>query len=99
MTEPVRDWRTDWDHADPAWAEDPFALWTTLLTELVPTQFLSRVVSLDFFGSLGLTPVGYAIVGGVAGLFSPAQIIAFGGAAGFVLWFVPLLFREVRAAA
>jgi MFS family permease len=75
------------------------ALWTTLLTELVPTHFLSRVVSLDFFGSFGLTPVGYAIVGGVAGLFSPAQIIAFGGAAGFVLWFVPLLFREVRAAA
>src|SRR2546421_32908 len=30
MTEPVRDWRTDWDHADPAWAEDPFAIWTSL---------------------------------------------------------------------
>jgi len=75
------------------------ALWTTLLTELVPTHFLSRVVSLDFFGSLGLTPIGYALVGAVAGLFTPAQIIAFGGAAGFVLWFVPLLFRDVRAAA
>ena len=30
MTDPVRDWRTDWDHADPAWAEDPFAIWTSL---------------------------------------------------------------------
>ena len=30
MTDPVRDWRTDWDHADPAWAEDPIAIWTSL---------------------------------------------------------------------
>jgi cytochrome P450 len=33
MTEPVRDWRTDWDHADPAWAEDPFAIWDALRRE------------------------------------------------------------------
>jgi DHA3 family tetracycline resistance protein-like MFS transporter len=75
------------------------ALWTTLLTELVPTHFLSRVVSLDFFGSFGLTPVGYAIVGAVAGLFTPTQIIAFGGAVGAVLWLVPVLFHSVRDAA
>ena len=30
MTEPVTDWRTDWDHADPAWAADPFAIWDDL---------------------------------------------------------------------
>jgi cytochrome P450 len=30
VTEPVRDWRTDWDHADPAWAEDPFSIWAGL---------------------------------------------------------------------
>ena len=30
MTKPVHDWRTDWDHADPAWAADPFAIWESL---------------------------------------------------------------------
>jgi cytochrome P450 len=27
---PVRDWRTDWDHGDPAWAADPFGIWADL---------------------------------------------------------------------
>jgi MFS family permease len=81
------------------WLGIAISLWTTLLTELVPGSFLSRVVSLDVFGSFALTPVGYAIVGAVAGLFSPAQIVAFGGAVGALLWFVPLSSREVRRAA
>jgi predicted MFS family arabinose efflux permease len=81
------------------WIGLAISLWTTLLTELVPGNFLSRVVSLDIFGSFALTPVGYAIVGAVAGLFSPAQIVAFGGACGAILWFAPLLSRKVRQAA
>jgi cytochrome P450 len=27
---PVHDWRTDWDHGDPAWATDPFVIWEDL---------------------------------------------------------------------
>jgi cytochrome P450 len=27
---PVEDWRTDWDHGDPAWAADPFSIWADL---------------------------------------------------------------------
>jgi MFS family permease len=81
------------------WLGIAISLWTTLLTELVPGSFLSRVVSLDVFGSFALTPIGYAIVGAVAGLFSPAQIVAFGGALGALLWFVPLSSGEVRRAA
>jgi MFS family permease len=81
------------------WIGLAISLWTTLLTELVPTNFLSRVVSLDVFGSFGLTPIGYVIVGGLAGLFTPTQLIAFGGFAGAVLWLVPLLSRRVREAA
>lgn len=27
---PVRDWATDFDHADPAWAADPHAIWADL---------------------------------------------------------------------
>ncbi|WP_419851180.1 cytochrome P450 [Candidatus Poriferisocius sp.] len=30
MTDPVQDWLTDWDHADPAWARDPFSITATL---------------------------------------------------------------------
>jgi MFS family permease len=81
------------------WLGIAISLWTTLLTELVPGSFLSRVVSLDVFGSFALTPIGYAIVGAVAGLFSPAQIVAFGGALGALLWFIPLSSGEVRRAA
>ena len=81
------------------WLGIAISLWTTMLTELVPGNFLSRVVSLDIFGSFALTPVGYAIVGAVAGLFTPAQIVAFGGAFGAVVWFVPLLSGNVRRAA
>ena len=27
---PVEDWRTDWDHGDPAWAADPHLIWADL---------------------------------------------------------------------
>ena len=74
------------------------ALWETVLVELVPERMLSRVSSLDFFGALGLTPVGYALAAGVAGFFSPSVIISAGFAFAFVLWAVPLSVRRVRSA-
>ncbi len=73
--------------------------WFTLVTELVPENYLSRVFSLDAFGSFALTPVGYALAGVLASSFTPSQIIAVGGSIGVVLWSVPLWFRSVRTAA
>ncbi len=73
--------------------------WFTLVTELVPENYLSRVFSLDTFGSFALTPVGYTLAGVLANSFTPSQIIAVGGSIGVVLWFVPLWFRSVRTAA
>ena len=55
------------------------AVWETMLMELVPEQMLSRVVSLDFFGSFGLMPLGLALSAAVAGTAAPGTIIA-GGA-------------------
>jgi MFS family permease len=55
------------------------AVWETMLMELVPENMLSRVVSLDFFGSFGLMPLGLAFSAGIAGLAGPGTIIA-GGA-------------------
>lgn len=54
------------------------AVWETMLMELVPENMLSRVVSLDFFGSFGLMPLGLALSAGIAGLASPGTIIAAG---------------------
>lgn len=54
------------------------ALWETMLQEMVPETMLSRVVSLDFFGSFGLMPVGLAVAAAVASLASPGTIIAAG---------------------
>ena len=74
-------------------------IWETVLMELVPTNRLSRVISLDFFGSLGLTPIGYALAAVLAGVFAPASIIVAGASIAMVLWLAPLTLRSVREAA
>jgi hypothetical protein len=70
----------------------------TLLTELVPDRLLSRVYSLDFFGSSGLTPVGYALAAALATTVAPTTILAVGGTVAVTLWFAPLAWRRVRDA-
>ena len=55
------------------------SIWGTLMMEEVPESKLSRVTSLDFFGSTGLVPVGYALTAIVSGLASPAgKLVASG---------------------
>ncbi|MGE5690687.1 MAG: MFS transporter [Pseudomonadota bacterium] len=74
-------------------------IWSTLLMELVPESKLSRVVSVDFFGSFGLLPIGYALSALVADSASAAAIVAGGAAIAFVVWTVPLAWPQVRSAA
>jgi MFS family permease len=66
------------------------AVWETMLMELVPEHLLSRVVSLDYFGSFGLMPVGLALWAAVAGLAPPGTLIAAGAAVSTLLMLVPL---------
>lgn len=54
-------------------------IWQALLQELVPREYLSRVTSLDFLGSLGLMPVGYALSGFLAAIFPAQDVLAAGG--------------------
>jgi MFS family permease len=75
------------------------ALWETLLMELVPEDKLSRVVSLDFFGSWGLTPVGYGLTAILSGFFTPRAILLGGFSLALVLWVSALSLRRVRSAA
>ena len=81
------------------WIGIGISAWTTLMSELVPERLLSRASSIDFFGSIGLTPVGYVLAGAVATAVAPTTILAVGGALGALLWFVPLTWRRVRTAA
>ncbi len=81
------------------WIGVGIAAWMTLITELVPEHLLSRVLSFDYFGSLGLTPVGFVLAGAAAAVVAPTTVLAVGGTLGAVLWFVPLAWRRVRVAA
>ena len=45
-----------------------FTLWETTLGREVPARALSRVTSFDWFTSVGMLPIGYAIVGPIADL-------------------------------
>jgi MFS family permease len=72
-------------------------IWETMLMERVPENRLARVISLDWFGSFGLTPIGYAVAAGVSGLASPSVIIAAGASIGVALWLLALLPRSIRS--
>ena len=78
------------------WIGVGISAWTTLMSELVPERLLSRASSIDFFGSIGLTPVGYVLAGAIATFVAPTTILAIGGALGACLWFAPLTWRRVR---
>jgi MFS family permease len=82
-----------------AWIGVGIAAWTTLVTELVPENLLSRVFSFDYFGSLALTPVGYLLAGVLATQVAATTILAVGGTLGAILWLTPLVWRPVRTAA
>ena len=70
------------------------------MSELVPERLLSRASSIDFFGSIGLTPVGYVLAGArrdARRADDRARRRRRGSAR--VLWFAPLTWRRVRAKA
>jgi MFS family permease len=81
------------------WIGVGISAWTTLMSELVPERLLSRASSIDFFGSIGLTPVGYVLAGALATLVAPTTVLAVGGVLGAALWFAPLTWQRVRAKA
>jgi len=72
------------------------AVWETMLMELVPQHMLSRVISLDWFGSFGLTPVGLLVVGGISGLAAPGTIIALGACVSICIVAGGLFSHQIR---
>ena len=73
------------------------AIWETMLMERVPDHLLSRVVSLDYFGSFGLMPVGLAFSATIVGLADPRVLLALGAAISAVLIAAPLTRPWLRA--
>lgn len=73
------------------------AIWETMLMELVPERLLSRAISVDFFGSMGLVPVGYAIVAAVGDSVSAQALIAGGALVSASLWAAGLATRTIRS--
>jgi len=71
-------------------------VWETMLMQLVPQHMLSRVVSLDWFGSLGLTPFGLLLVGAVSGFAPPGTLIALGATISICIIASGLLSKQIR---
>jgi hypothetical protein len=70
--------------------------WLTALAERIPPHALSRVTSYDWMVSLGLLPVGYAIMGPLAESFGAVDVLIGGAALAIVAQALGLLPREIR---
>ncbi|MGO9335391.1 MAG: MFS transporter [Acidimicrobiales bacterium] len=74
--------------------------WQTTMQREIPTEVLSRVSAYDWFGSLVLLPLGYAIVGPVASVLGIHAVFIIGSA--YLLMAVALILlipsvRQMRA--
>jgi MFS family permease len=72
------------------------AVWETMLMELVPQRMLSRVISLDWFGSFGLAPIGLLVAGAISSTAAPGTIIAAGACVSILIVAGGLLSRQIR---
>jgi DHA3 family tetracycline resistance protein-like MFS transporter len=71
-------------------------IWTTLLQQLVPRNFLGRVSSLDWMLSTGLVPLSYALVGPVSAVLGPRTTMVAGALIGAVVMFALIVVPGVR---
>jgi MFS family permease len=72
-------------------------LWDTMLMQLVPKHMLSRVISMDWFGSIGLLPAGLGLWALLSGLARPGTLIAASSAFCAFLFLLGLTDRRIRS--
>jgi hypothetical protein len=72
-------------------------LWDTMLMQLVPQHMLSRVISMDWFGSIGLLPAGLGLWALLSGLAAPGTLIAASSAFCAFLFLLGLADRRIRS--
>lgn len=71
-------------------------LWETTLQQHIPEHARSRVSAYDWFGSLALAPIGYALVGPLAGAIGVSAALYLCGTAELGLLGSMLSVRDVR---
>jgi MFS family permease len=71
-------------------------IWVTILQELIPTDKLGRVSSIDMMGSYVLLPLGIAIVGVLTDRFGPALMFIGGGTLSLALIAMGFCVRSIR---
>jgi predicted MFS family arabinose efflux permease len=54
-------------------------IWTNMLQELVPAELLGRVSSVDYLGSFGLLPIGFALSGWAIEALGVQPVLMLGG--------------------
>lgn len=59
-------------------------VWSMLMYTLVPAEMLGRVTSVDWFVSIGLTPVSFALTGPIAEAFGARETLAGAGVLGLL---------------
>ena len=74
-------------------------IWVTLLYELVPSDKLGRVSSVDLLGSLSLLPIGYVLAGWLGDKLGPPAVFLLAGIVMVVLNLLPLLLKDIRKVA
>jgi MFS family permease len=74
-------------------------LWDTMVMQLVPGHMLSRVISMDWFGSIGLLPAGLGLWAALSGLAAPSTLVAASAAVCSLLFLAGLANPRVRSAA
>jgi hypothetical protein len=57
-------------------------VWNTMMNTLVPAEMLGRVSSFDWFVSMGLIPLSFAVTGPVAELLGARTTLALSGLLG-----------------
>jgi MFS family permease len=72
-------------------------LWDTMLMLRVPQHMLSRVISMDWFGSLGLLPAGLGIWALLSSLAAPGTLIAVSSTFCAALFLLGLSDRRIRS--
>jgi MFS family permease len=71
-------------------------IYFTILQEMIPSDKLGRVISLDTLGSFAMIPVGEALGGLMTDHIGPAAVFVIFGTINVVNSLIPLLVREVR---
>jgi MFS family permease len=71
-------------------------IWSTLVQQRVPAEYMSRVVSLDMLGSFALRPLGLAGAGFLASAIGPRPVLIAGGIAGFLIFALGAFLPAIR---